>query len=175
MPDPAPGRSKAPRTTMAILPGEDVRAARTPRYPDREATRLKAERAAAAAVVSLGHFTQPGAAASRDAPAGWPSSLRDDRALARSQTAHTYHDRAMVAHARRDADEANLPAGLGRESERAPSHVLVARALGPVAGRAIVTERRAFLAQIDAAEQRVRELELQLQQEPQLLQLPFVP
>ena len=48
-------------------------------------------------------------------------------------------------------------------SNAAPSHVLVARALGPVAGRAIITERRALLEQKDAAEERLLQMQSELE------------
>ena len=138
-----------------------------PRMPNRHATAAKADRAAAhaaAAASALGRFAHPHAPASRDAPAGWPSTRRDLDAAA--------VDELKAAGRQAASDVGGLSGGgaplaglSGAASEKAPSHVLVARALGPVAGRAIVTERRAFLAQIDAAEQRARELERQLQQE----------
>ena len=141
-------------SVMRALPFDRPRRWSRP-LPDRAATAKKADRASAAAAASaraLGHFASTSAPASRDAPAGWPSTRRDA---------------ADASH--REAAELAAPAGLGRDSESAPSHVLVARALGPVAGRAIVTERRMFLAQIDAAEQRCRETEQLLQEERELL------
>ena len=57
----------------------------------------------------------------------------------------------------------SLPGGGGGGSHAAPSHVLVARALGPVAGRAIIAERRHLLEKVDAADARVRAIEEELE------------
>ena len=134
----------------------------------RKATAARADQAAAvaaAAANALSQFAHPAAPASKDAPAGWPSSRRDMdvssmAALRAEQLKAASHSGAQQQHQHQQSSALAAAA-----AEKAPSHVLVARALGPVAGRAIVTERRAFLAQIDAAEHRVRELELELQQE----------
>ena len=135
----------------------------------RKATAARADQAAAAAAAAanaLSQFAHPAAPASKDAPAGWPSNRRDMdvssmAALRAEQLKAANHSGCGGAQQQHQQSSALAAAA----AEKAPSHVLVARALGPVAGRAIVTERRAFLAQIDAAEHRVRELELELQQE----------
>ena len=140
----------------------------------RKATAARADQAAAAAAAAanaLSQFAHPAAPASKDAPAGWPSNRRDMdvssmAALRAEQLKAANHSGCGGAQQQHQQSSALAAAA----AEKAPSHVLVARALGPVAGRAIVTERRAFLAQIDAAEHRVRELELELQQEREKLQ-----
>lgn len=145
--------------------------------PDRALTAVRAQRAAADAAASLGGFAKWDSLASRDRPAGWPSTRRDqvysDLGLYESslrEGAEWVSEAAERGHSvLNEAPHSRVPAGLGKPSERAPSHVLVARALGPVAGRAIVTERRMFIAQIDAAEQRCQQLEDELRAEREKL------
>lgn len=63
------------------------------------------------------------------------------------------------------AEDATAPPR-GRQPDRAApwaaSHVLVSRALGPVAGRAVAQERKALLQQVDAADARYRALQAEL-------------
>ena len=117
--------------------------------------------------VCLRPFHAAGAAGQQTRRLAGPSSLRDDRALqGRRQHIPTTTEPWSLTHA---VTPRQAPTGrLGRESER-PGRTCWLRALGPVAGRAIVTERRMFLAQIDAAEERCRQRERELQAERELV------
>ena len=164
--------------TMGVMPDRTATASNAQRAAARAAARALATTLdAQAASAALKEFTRVDAKPSLTAPAGWPSTCRDakeaarraaEQAALRSQSMLTPMNGGAFQAPAGGKDHSKAADGAGA-LHSAPSHLLVARALGPVAGRAVVTERRQLLDMRDAAEARCLELESQLEESHGLL------